>query len=331
MRGRREGGLRQPLVRRASLPDRVLGLAVPGGPARRAEPDDQADPDRLRRVHPAVSPSGAGGRARRHARPAHRRPHRARHRPLQRLRADRPGDRPARHARDVGRVHHDAPQHLAVGRVLLGRAVLEGAARAACCPSRSRSRTRACIWPAPRPRASTWPPTRASACCRPPPTPRPSWPSTSSATGRRVKQATPVGAFVNEFWGNNVHAFCGENNKEARELAALSLKTFFGPDKPVHPRSRQRLRAAAGVVGRRARSPEGRLRALAPAVRRGAQGAGRAGRHLARQRPGRRAGGLRPDGPRHARATAASSSPAIRRAASRACSSTRTPASIRSS
>ena len=48
----------------------------------------------------------------------------------------------------------------------------------------------------------------------------------------RVRQATPVGAVVNEYWGNNVHAFCGEDNKEARELAALSLKTFFGPDKP---------------------------------------------------------------------------------------------------
>ncbi len=48
----------------------------------------------------------------------------------------------------------------------------------------------------------------------------------------RVKGATPVGAFVNEYWGNNVHAFCGENNQEARALAALSLKTFFGPDKP---------------------------------------------------------------------------------------------------
>lgn len=47
-----------------------------------------------------------------------------------------------------------------------------------------------------------------------------------------VKHAKPVGAFVNEFWGNNVHAFCGEDNQEARELCARSLKTFFGPDKP---------------------------------------------------------------------------------------------------
>ena len=48
----------------------------------------------------------------------------------------------------------------------------------------------------------------------------------------RVKQATPVGAFVNEFWGNNVASFCGEDDRAAKELCALSLKTFFGPDKP---------------------------------------------------------------------------------------------------
>jgi len=47
-----------------------------------------------------------------------------------------------------------------------------------------------------------------------------------------VKNCDPVGAFVNDFWGNNVHSFCGENNQEARELAADSMKTFFGPDKP---------------------------------------------------------------------------------------------------
>ena len=47
-----------------------------------------------------------------------------------------------------------------------------------------------------------------------------------------VANANPIGAFVNEFWGNNVHAYCGKDNDEARELAALSMKTFFGPDKP---------------------------------------------------------------------------------------------------
>jgi alkanesulfonate monooxygenase SsuD/methylene tetrahydromethanopterin reductase-like flavin-dependent oxidoreductase (luciferase family) len=48
----------------------------------------------------------------------------------------------------------------------------------------------------------------------------------------RVREATPVGAFVTDFWGNNVHAACGEDDREAAELAAASLKAFFGPDKP---------------------------------------------------------------------------------------------------
>ncbi len=48
----------------------------------------------------------------------------------------------------------------------------------------------------------------------------------------RIKGATPVGATVNEFWGNNVAAFCGEDDREANELCARSLKNFFGPDKP---------------------------------------------------------------------------------------------------
>jgi len=47
-----------------------------------------------------------------------------------------------------------------------------------------------------------------------------------------IKDAEPVGAFVNDFWGNNVHAFCGRDDQAAKELAAESMKTFFGPDKP---------------------------------------------------------------------------------------------------
>lgn len=47
-----------------------------------------------------------------------------------------------------------------------------------------------------------------------------------------VNHTNPVGAMTNEFWGNNVHAYCGDDDQEALELCALSLKTFFGPDKP---------------------------------------------------------------------------------------------------
>jgi len=47
-----------------------------------------------------------------------------------------------------------------------------------------------------------------------------------------IKSAKPVGAFVTNHWANNVHAYCGPDNEEARKLAADSMKTFFGPDKP---------------------------------------------------------------------------------------------------
>jgi len=47
-----------------------------------------------------------------------------------------------------------------------------------------------------------------------------------------VKGATPVGATINDFWGNNVQCCCSDDDAAAKELCALSLKTFFGPDKP---------------------------------------------------------------------------------------------------
>ena len=47
-----------------------------------------------------------------------------------------------------------------------------------------------------------------------------------------IKDADPVGAEVNDFWGNNVHSFCAKDDQAAKELCADSMKTFFGPDKP---------------------------------------------------------------------------------------------------
>ena len=47
-----------------------------------------------------------------------------------------------------------------------------------------------------------------------------------------IGQTEPAGAFVTNFWGNNVHGFCDEDDQYAKELAAESMKTFFGPDKP---------------------------------------------------------------------------------------------------
>ncbi len=47
-----------------------------------------------------------------------------------------------------------------------------------------------------------------------------------------VKKANPVGAFINDQWANSTLGICLEDNREARELGAASLKNFFGPDRP---------------------------------------------------------------------------------------------------
>jgi alkanesulfonate monooxygenase SsuD/methylene tetrahydromethanopterin reductase-like flavin-dependent oxidoreductase (luciferase family) len=47
-----------------------------------------------------------------------------------------------------------------------------------------------------------------------------------------VRQAQPVGALINDQWLSATVAYCDEDNKAGRELAAKSLKTFFGPDRP---------------------------------------------------------------------------------------------------
>ena len=48
----------------------------------------------------------------------------------------------------------------------------------------------------------------------------------------RVREANPVGKFINDQWLSSTMAFCGWDNSAARELAAKSLRTFFGPDRP---------------------------------------------------------------------------------------------------
>ena len=48
----------------------------------------------------------------------------------------------------------------------------------------------------------------------------------------KVRDADPVGDFVNDRWASATFGICMEDNKEARELAAKSIRTFFGPGKP---------------------------------------------------------------------------------------------------
>ncbi len=47
-----------------------------------------------------------------------------------------------------------------------------------------------------------------------------------------VKNAKPVGKFINNNWLSLSQACCDEDDLAAKEKAALSLKTFIGPDKP---------------------------------------------------------------------------------------------------
>src|SRR5207245_9407177 len=48
----------------------------------------------------------------------------------------------------------------------------------------------------------------------------------------RVRNGAPVGKRVNDQWLSATMAFCDQDAKAARELAAKSLRTFFGPDRP---------------------------------------------------------------------------------------------------
>ena len=104
-----------------------------------------------------------------------------------------------------------------------------------------------------------------------------------------LKDAEPAGAFVTNFWGNNVHGFCDSDDQYAKELAAESMKTFFGPDKPY---IQGRIGAYEQLLedwGRRAGPPASGLRSLAATVRRRASATSRRGGHIAGFRSGRRA------------------------------------------
>ena len=47
-----------------------------------------------------------------------------------------------------------------------------------------------------------------------------------------VKKAKPVGGFVNDQWASSTLGVCLEDDREAKEMGAQSLKNFFGPDRP---------------------------------------------------------------------------------------------------
>ena len=47
-----------------------------------------------------------------------------------------------------------------------------------------------------------------------------------------IKDAEPVGNFVNNRWLSSCFGLCGEDSSKTKELCAQSLKTFFGPGRP---------------------------------------------------------------------------------------------------
>ena len=47
-----------------------------------------------------------------------------------------------------------------------------------------------------------------------------------------IKDATPVGSFVNNQWASFTLGHCGDDNATARELGAQAIKRFFGPNRP---------------------------------------------------------------------------------------------------
>ena len=111
-----------------------------------------------------------------------------------------------------------------------------------------------------------------------------------------LKDCEPVGEFVTEFWGNNVHGFCDDDDDYAKELAAESMKTFFRSRQALHRGPHRRLRGVAGSLGRRSRASFRRLQSLASPVRRRTPAVGGRSRPVPGRRPRRGTGGHRPAG-----------------------------------
>ena len=122
--------------------------------------------------------------------------------------------------------------------------VLQGAAAARASRSRSRSRTRRCGWrPAVRPGTRS-PAAPASACCRSPSACRPSELAVRIGLyNDGLKQAKPVGKFVNPRAATFTMVHCAETNAEARRNAEESVLWYF-------KRSIELIGSARGLAGR---------------------------------------------------------------------------------
>lgn len=47
-----------------------------------------------------------------------------------------------------------------------------------------------------------------------------------------VSQVNPVGGYIHNQWSNLAWSYCGEDNREARELCTKATRRFFGPGRP---------------------------------------------------------------------------------------------------
>ena len=64
-----------------------------------------------------------------------------------------------------------------------------------------------------------------------------------------LKDCEPVGEFIIEFWGNNVHGFCDDDDDYAKETGRRVDEDLLRPGQALHRRAYRRLRRASRSLG----------------------------------------------------------------------------------
>ena len=201
-----KAGFKYVLVTGAPLPRRVL--APLGQRRRRRVPreGDRPHPHRVGHLQPAApgEPPGQGRRAGRDARPPLGGAVRVRHRPGRRAATRSSASCPGMHDRPNTReiwedVIAEFPKMWMQDelRGLRGQVLVAAAAQDPA-RSRGRSRTRRCGTPRATRRATRWRPARASACSASRSATSTTWSRSSNVYKDAIKEAEPIGAFVND-------------------------------------------------------------------------------------------------------------------------------------
>ena len=133
----------------------------------------------------------------------------------------------------MGRVAAHDPEDLGGRPLLAGRDSSGTSRRATCARSPTRSRTRA-IWVAALQPATYQLAAEKGIGVMALSVAAPSYlaPAHQGSTRSACATPSPVGKFVNDQWLSSTMGLCDADDKAARELAAKSLRTFFGPDRP---------------------------------------------------------------------------------------------------